>query len=175
MRLSAGAGLQLEFPEFASLYGDIFTPLQPMLAQQQHLHSAGVPTNLLSNCSSLHIADVARRHPRLLGNFDACCLSYQASVQREAGRAPWMSLNLQTSAPCLPRRQVGCFKPEPEIYSAAERLFGRSGGDLVFIDDREENAAAAERRGWRAIHHTGLASTLAQLRDLGLPVLEEYL
>ena len=79
------AGLQLDFSEFASLYGDIFTPLQPMLAQQQHLHAAGVPTYLLSNCSALHIADVARRHPRLLSTFDACCLSYQASVRGEAG------------------------------------------------------------------------------------------
>ena len=77
---------------------------------------------------------------------------------------------------CLPPcRQVGSFKPDPEIYEQAERLFGRSGGELLFIDDRAENAAAAEQRGWRAIHHTGLASTLAQLRDLGLPVLEEYL
>lgn len=62
------------------------------------------------------------------------------------------------------------FKPDPEIYAAAEQLTGCSGPDLVFIDDKQENAAAAAARGWRAIHHTSVAGTLRQLQELGLPV-----
>ena len=62
------------------------------------------------------------------------------------------------------------FKPDPEIYAAAEQLTGCSGPDLVFIDDKQENAAAAAARGWRAVHHTSMAGTLRQLQELGLPV-----
>jgi len=77
-------------------------------------------------------------------------------------------------APLLPLHhlQVRSFKPDPEIYTAAEQLAGCSGPDLVFIDDKEENAAAAAARGWRAIHHTSVPDTLRQLQELGLPVVD---
>jgi len=68
--------------------------------------------------------------------------------------------------------QVRSFKPEPEIYAAAEALAQLSGSDLVFIDDRQDNAAAAAERGWHAIHHTSPQRTLAELRALGLPVVD---
>lgn len=79
-------------------------------------------------------------------------------------------LALPLALPLCP--QVCSFKPEPEIYAAAEQLAGCSGPDIVFIDDRRENTAAAAARGWRAIHHTSVAGTLRQLRELGLPVVE---
>lgn len=66
--------------------------------------------------------------------------------------------------------QVRSFKPDPEIYAAAEDITGLSGSDLLFIDDRSENAAAAAARGWKAIHHVSPAGTLAQLRQLDLPL-----
>lgn len=114
-----------------------------MIAQQALLHAHGTPTFLLSNCSGLHIDDVALRHP-FMATFRGLCLSF-------AERA---------------------FKPEPAIYAAAERITGLRGPDLVFIDDRHENAAAAAARGWRAIHHTSAEGTLRQLRELGLPVVQ---
>lgn len=43
----------------------------------------------------------------------------------------------------------GCIKPEPEIYALVEARTGLSGDALFFIDDRPENVAAAQRRGWR--------------------------
>lgn len=61
------------------------------------------------------------------------------------------------------------FKPEPEIYAAAESLTQLAGPDLLFIDDREENAAAAAQRGWHAIHHRSPGATLRALCELGLP------
>lgn len=68
--------------------------------------------------------------------------------------------------------QVQSFKPEAEMYAAVEALSGLSGSDLVFIDDRQENAAAAAARGWHAIHHRSPADTLAQLAALGVPVID---
>ncbi len=70
------------------------------------------------------------------------------------------------------RLQVRSFKPDPEIYAAAEHLAQLSGPDLLFIDDREENAAAAAQRGWQAIHHSSPAATLHRLRQLGLPTVD---
>lgn len=50
---SLPAGLRLDYPTFAYLYADIFTPVHSMIAAQQALAAAGVPTYCLSNCSGL--------------------------------------------------------------------------------------------------------------------------
>ena len=39
-------------------------------------------------------------------------------------------------------------KPEPEIYAIAEKRFGLRPEQMLFIDDRPENIAAAKARGW---------------------------
>lgn len=54
-----------------------------MIAAQQHLAQAGVPTYLMSNISGLHFEDAVRRHP-FLSSFTGFILSYQ--VGRQAGR-----------------------------------------------------------------------------------------
>ena len=68
--------------------------------------------------------------------------------------------------------QVKSFKPDSEMYAATEDITNQAGKNLVFIDDRPENAAAAAARGWHAIHHTSAEDTLARLAALGLPVVE---
>lgn len=62
----------------------------------------------------------------------------------------------------------GCMKPDPAIYLAAERRFGLDPERTVFIDDRRENIVAAQARGWRAVQHEGVDSTLRALRSLGI-------
>ncbi|RJY09287.1 HAD family hydrolase [Aurantiacibacter aquimixticola] len=49
-------------------------------------------------------------------------------------------------------------KPDPEIYALAERRFGHAPQGLYFIDDKAENVAAAEARGWIGHHFTNAAS-----------------
>ena len=66
----------------------------------------------------------------------------------------------------LPSFISGFMKPEPGIYAEAERRFDLDPRSTVFIDDREENVAAARSRGWEAIEHTGYHSTVAALRAL---------
>ena len=63
---------------------------------------------------------------------------------------------------------AGCRKPDAEIYRAAESAFGLTPAATVFIDDIEENAAAARARGWHAITHTGVGSTRRALREFGV-------
>ncbi|MEO5586245.1 MAG: HAD family phosphatase [Novosphingobium sp.] len=59
-------------------------------------------------------------------------------------------------------------KPDPAIYRLAERRFGHSGAELLFIDDNRDNVEAARACGWEA-HHFADAPTLAlDLRQRGL-------
>ena len=45
---------------------------------------------------------------------------------------------------------LGCFKPDPRIFSAFCEYLGWNKSDLVFLDDSEKNVIAARNAGWRA-------------------------
>ncbi len=68
----------------------------------------------------------------------------------------------------LPSFLAGVMKPHADIYAQAERRFGLEPAETVFIDDRRENIAAAEARGWQGIVHRDHASTVSALRALGV-------
>ena len=64
--------------------------------------------------------------------------------------------------------ELGCLKPEAEIYAALEAATGLSGPALLFADDRADNIAAAAARGWRTHHFTDPAGWPARLMAEGL-------
>lgn len=68
----------------------------------------------------------------------------------------------------LPSFQARACKPDAAIYRKAEELFGLEPARTVFIDDLARNVDAARQRGWRAIHHLDAATTVADLRSLGV-------
>lgn len=68
----------------------------------------------------------------------------------------------------LPSFRAGASKPDPAIYRQAERLFGLDPARTVFVDDLVANVDTARQRGWHAIHHLDYASTLQDLRRLGV-------
>jgi len=45
--------------------------------------------------------------------------------------------------------EVGCKKPEPEIYKIAQERCGFSGEEIFFIDDKKENLFTASKMGWQ--------------------------
>jgi putative hydrolase of the HAD superfamily len=47
--------------------------------------------------------------------------------------------------------EVGCAKPDPEIYALACRRLDHAPRDCIFVDDHEPNVHAAEAAGLRAI------------------------
>ena len=49
--------------------------------------------------------------------------------------------------------EVGAMKPDAKMYEALEKLAGRRGAEILYIDDRPENVAAGAARGWRTILH----------------------
>ncbi|WP_366656567.1 HAD family phosphatase [Fodinicurvata sp. EGI_FJ10296] len=59
-------------------------------------------------------------------------------------------------------------KPEAEIYAILEKRTGLTGSDLFFIDDKAENIAAAEARGWQGHLFDDPAELAADLRRLGI-------
>jgi 2-haloacid dehalogenase len=59
-------------------------------------------------------------------------------------------------------------KPDAKFYEVVERETKRRGAEIVYLDDRPENAAAGTARGWHAVLHETPQKTRAALRELGL-------
>ncbi|MEM8579668.1 MAG: HAD family phosphatase [Pseudomonadota bacterium] len=74
-----------------------------------------------------------------LTNFGIESFAYAKSIYRflEEFDRPYISGHL------------GLIKPDPAIYAAVEADSGIAPGRLLFADDRAENVAAAEARGWQ--------------------------
>ena len=60
--------------------------------------------------------------------------------------------------------EVGLAKPDPRIFELCLSRLGVHAGEALFVDDRAENVAAAERLGMRTLHFTGDDAT-ARLLD----------
>jgi putative hydrolase of the HAD superfamily len=61
-------------------------------------------------------------------------------------------------------------KPDPKIYQVALDVLQRDPEDVVFIDDRPENAAAASSLGIHGIRYEGSAALARTLAQLGVHV-----
>jgi len=98
------------------------------------LKARGVPVYGLTNFAA-ETFEIARARYPFLDDFDVCVVS--AHVKRN--------------------------KPEPEIYAELEARTGAAPRTLFFADDRPENVAAAEARGWHGHvfeHAEGLQAAL---------------
>ena len=59
-------------------------------------------------------------------------------------------------------------KPDAQLYEVVERLSGRRGADLLYLDDRPENIAAGAARGWQVILQETPEKSRAAVQKLGL-------
>ncbi len=125
--------------QFAAAFGDIFTPIVPMIELQAQLRAAGYPTYIFSNTNELAMTHVRKTYP-FFHNFDGYILSFEHRG----------------------------LKPEPEIYSVVERITGCKGADLLYIDDRPENITTGQSRGWQTILQETPEKTIAAVGKLGL-------
>jgi putative hydrolase of the HAD superfamily len=105
------------------------------LRMLDEVHAAGVPVSLLSNA------------PRELAR----------ELDRLAALAPFahriFSADLHLS------------KPDTGIYTKALALLGAEAADVVFVDDRLDNIAAASATGMTAIHFTGMPECIAAVLE----------
>jgi HAD superfamily hydrolase (TIGR01509 family) len=117
-------GFRGTMEEFGEFFADIFTPIPPMIELHAGLRRRGIPTYIFSNTNDLAIEHIRRNFP-FFRDFDGYIYSYE----------------------------VGVMKPEAKIYEVLEKLAGRRGADIVYLDDRPENVAAGVARGWRTVLH----------------------
>jgi glucose-1-phosphatase len=107
----------------------IFKPNDGMLAILEQLKYHRVPMAVLSNTCEPHWQWILRQNwPVMQGWFDHYVLSFEARSM----------------------------KPDAGIYEVSERRSGRSPEQLFFTDDRADNVAAAQARGWTAHRYTSV-------------------
>ena len=104
------------------------------------LRRAGVPTFIFSNTNDLAIAHIRRRFP-FFAHFDGYVLSFEH----------------------------GAMKPAAKLYEVVEQVTGRKGAEILYLDDRLENAEAGHRRDWQVIHHDQPGPSILRAKELGLP------
>ena len=131
-------GFRGGFEEFCDLFCDIFTPIEPMIELHARLRERGIPTFIFSNTNELQVEHIRRRFP-FFKNFDGYVLSFEQ----------------------------GAMKPDRRIYEHVEHLTGRRGSEILYVDDRQENAEAGIARSWQVIHHQSPATTLSLFSKLG--------
>ncbi|HXI85605.1 MAG TPA: HAD family phosphatase [Verrucomicrobiae bacterium] len=126
------------YQEFALLWSDIFTPIDPMIALAESLKNR-LPRLLLSNTNAIHMDYVFEHYP-FLQDFDAHVLSHE----------------------------VGLLKPDPAIFQHALRTSGLTAARTVFLDDIAANAEAARHAGMQGIHYQNPDQARAELTKLGV-------
>ncbi|MGO9584741.1 MAG: HAD family hydrolase [Limisphaerales bacterium] len=132
-------GFRGTIEEFGEFFADIFTPIPPMIEIHAGLRRRGIPTYIFSNTNDLAVEHIRRNFP-FFRNFDGYIYSYE----------------------------VGAMKPEAKIYEVLEKLAGRRGAEIVYLDDLAENVAAGAARGWRTILHETPEKTRAALAGFRL-------
>ena len=139
--VKSATGFDGSYAEFAPLFADIFEPIPQMIDLHAALRKQGVPTFIFSNTNDLAIGHIRQAYP-FFANFDGYVFSFEHHSM----------------------------KPEAKLYEVVERMTGRRGPDILYLDDRAENVAAGAARGWQAIVHESSEKTFAALRTAGLPV-----
>ena len=123
---------------FFRFYNDVFF-LNPEVLDVLKSFKGRYRLVLLSNTDVQRFGHIRENFPQIFF-FDAYVLSYQAGV----------------------------IKPDPEIYKLALEAAQAQAEECVFIDDLENNIAAAKALGIRTFHMTPGADIAGGLRDLGL-------
>ncbi len=122
---------------------DLWSQLNtPMVEWAGRLQRAGVRTGILSNIGDDIARGIVARHPWLAG-FDHCSWSHAMRLA----------------------------KPDPAIYIKTAQALRLAPSKILFIDDREENIAAAAAIAMPTLHYTTHASFEREMRARGLGLL----
>ena len=133
--LCHATGFVGDLAEFSDIFCDVFSPIPPMIELHGRLRARGMPTYIFSNTNFLQMEFIREQYP-FIADFDGYVLSCEQGVM----------------------------KPDERIYEVVERVTGRRGDQLLYIDDRAENVATGKQRGWHVIHHTSPEMTLDAVR-----------
>jgi putative hydrolase of the HAD superfamily len=131
-------GFDGTYDEFALIWSDVFTLIEPMIALAESLKTR-VPRLVLSNTNAIHM-DYIFQHYTFLNDFDAHVFSHE----------------------------VGLLKPDAAIYEYALKKYGLAAERTVFLDDLSANVEGARRVGMQAIHYQNPDQARAELTKLGV-------
>ena len=117
---------------------DMFTPIESMGAVMREVRRNGYRVGLLSNTCHAHWDWIQRQQYAVMDfDFEVTILSFE----------------------------VGSMKPDEAIYVAAEQAAGVQGTQILFLDDKEENVAAASARRWKAARCLGGEQAVRALQE----------
>jgi putative hydrolase of the HAD superfamily len=131
--------LKISYSEFVDLWSDMFQPEPILTAGLLRELAATTKLLMLSNTNEIHFEFIRGRYP-LVRHFHDFVLSYR----------------------------VGAMKPDAAIYLDAVRRAGCEPGECFFVDDIEENVAAARQLGIDAETFRSANELEAQLRERGV-------
>jgi putative hydrolase of the HAD superfamily len=147
--VAAETGIQLDNAQVTALLAadvDLWSSLNlPMVEWAAGLQRAGVRTGILSNIGDSMAAGLIARFPWLSG-FDQCIWSY----------ALWMA------------------KPEPAIFLRTAEALHTAPANILFIDDREDNIAAAAALDMQTIRYTSHDAFEREMRRCGFDSLLDF-
>lgn len=141
--VGAHHGIHLDDAQIAELLEADITlwtaPNQPLIDFAARLQRAGTPTGILSNLGDAITAGILAKLP-WLARFDFRLFSW----------------TLKSA------------KPDPALYAAAARGLRTPPANILFLDDREDNVAAARAHGMQAVHYTTPDALVESLAACGL-------
>lgn len=141
--VAVDAGVRFDNEQMAALRAadiELWTDLnQPMVEWAGRLQRAGVRTGILSNIGDA-IGDGVVEKLQWLAGFDTCVWSHA----------------------------LGTAKPDPAIYLATSEALRTAPRNILFIDDRVENIAAAAQLGMQTVHYTSYTAFEYEMRERGL-------
>ena len=133
------AGFEGKQEELATMFADIFSPIDLMIEVNERLRAQGIPTYIFSNTNPLAANHIRERFP-FFRNFTDYVLSYEHKAM----------------------------KPQEKIYQVVEKISGASGDAILYLDDREENIEGGAKRGWQTILHSDPHKSRARMAELKL-------
>lgn len=132
--------LNITYDEFIILWSDIFTEIPEMIELSQKLKTK-YQTYIASNTDPIHFPYVIMKY-EWMKKFTGFALSYELKAR----------------------------KPEKEFFERALSKFRLQPSECAYMDDIEENVAAARAVGINAILHTSPEQTITELKRLGVTV-----
>ena len=119
---------------------EMWTELNPPMVEWAHrLKSAGLRIGILSNIGDA-MEEGIRAKFAWVGGFTHATWSHRLKMR----------------------------KPEPEIYAAAAQGLGVEPGEVLFIDDREDNIAGARAAGMRGVVYALHSEFVQEMERVGL-------
>jgi FMN phosphatase YigB (HAD superfamily) len=134
--ICAVSGFGGDMEEFATSFADIFTPIDSMVELHAALRRRQMPTYIFSNTNDLAIGHIRRHYP-FFAHFDGYVFSFEH----------------------------GAMKPDSRLYEVVERMTGRKAGEILYLDDRQDNIETGRARGWQTIQHSDPKKSVGVVRE----------